>query len=135
MDIDFAFICDSAEIGSKIYALGIGFDTIHATQVPAKHPHFALVAQFRASAAEVGDKEIVISLIDADGANVIDPPITGTFNIPAPPAGATESIGRMLVGFDNVEFPRFSQYSIHVVVQGREEIRIPLRVAQPPGTA
>lgn len=134
MDIDFAFICDYAEVGNKINGLGIGFDVIYAQQVPAVHPHFHLVAQIRASIAEIGDKEITIRLIDADGADVI-PEIQGTFNIPAPPAGATESLGRLGVALNNIQFPRFTQYSLHVVVQGREMIRIPLRVAQPPTTA
>lgn len=130
MDIDFAFICDYAEIGNKINALGIGFDTIHVQQIP----HFYLVAQIRASVAEVGDKDIVISLIDADGADVI-PPISSTFNIPRPNPGATETLGRITAAFNNVEFPRFTQYSLHVVIQGREMIHIPLRVMQPPATA
>jgi len=134
MDIDFAFICDYGEIGNKINALGIGFDTIHAREVPATHPHFYLVAQIRASVAEVGDKAIEIRLIDADGQDVITP-LSGSFNIPRPAPGATESLGRILVALNNVEFPRFTQYSLHVVIQGREMVRIPLRVMQPPATA
>ena len=134
MDIDFSFICDYAELGTKINALGIGFDTIYAQQVPATHPHFYLVAQIRASIAEAGDKDIAIRLIDADGADV-GPPMSGTFNIPRPAPGATESLGRIIVAFNNVEFPRFTQYSLHVVIQGREMVRIPLRVMQPPATA
>jgi hypothetical protein len=73
-------------------------------------------------------------LIDADGADVI-PLITGTFNIPRPPPGSIESLGRILVSLDNVPFPRFIQYSLHVAIQGREMVRIPLRVIQPPATA
>ena len=134
MDIDFAFICDYAQVGAKVDALGIGFDVIHATQVPATHRHFSLIAQFRASSAESGDKDIVISLIDADGTDVI-PKITSTFNIPQAPAGATETLGKIHINFDDVAFLKFSQHSIHVVVQGVEMIRIPLRVAQPPATA
>lgn len=130
MDIDFAFICDYAEIGNKINALGIGFDTIHVQQIP----HFYLVAQIRASVAEVGDKQIEIRLIDADGVDVI-PPVSGSFNIPRSPPGATESLARIVIGFNNVQFPRFTQYSLHVVIQGREMVRIPLRVMQPPATA
>lgn len=134
MDIDFAFICDYAELGTKINALGIGFDTIYAREVPATHPHFYLVAQIRASVAEVGDKAIEIRLIDADGEDVI-PPMSGNFNIPRPPPATTESLGRIVVAFNNVPFPRFTQYSLHVVIQGREMVRIPLRVIQPPATA
>lgn len=134
MDVDFAFICDHAQDGAKVDALGIGFDTIHANQAPVFHRHFALVVQIRASIKEVGDKDISISLIDANGAEVI-PATEGTFHIRDPGPGATESIGRLVLDFDNLEFPRFSQYSIHVVIQGNELVRIPLRVAQHPGTA
>lgn len=134
MDLDFAFLCDYAEAGNKINALGIGFDTIYAQAVPATHPHFYLVAQLRASVVEAGDKEIEIRLIDADGSDVT-PPVKGTFNVPRPAPGTTESLGRLVVGFNNVSFPRFTEYSMHVVMQGREMIRIPLRIVQPPSTA
>ena len=30
MTVDFAFVCDYAEVGGKINAMGIGFDTIFA---------------------------------------------------------------------------------------------------------
>lgn len=133
MDVDFAFICDYAEPGNKLSALGIGFDTIFAPQVPCLHPNFHLVAQVRASVAEAGDKAIVIQLVDADGKDVV-PPLNGTLNVPPPPPGAIESTGRLVVGFAGVKFPKYSQYTLHVAVQGREMIRIPLRVAQPQTT-
>ncbi len=134
MDIDFAFICDYAEVGNKVNALGIGFDSIYAPEVPYTLPHMHLVAQARASVTEAGDKQITIRLIDADGLDVF-PEISGTFNVPRPPEGATESIGRIGVALNNVVFPRHSQYSLHVVIQGTEMVRIPLRVVQPPATA
>ena len=56
MHTDFAFVCDAAEATSKINALGIGFDTIYANQVPVRHPHFSIVLQLRSSAAEAGQK-------------------------------------------------------------------------------
>jgi len=133
LDVDFAFICDYADAGQKLSALGIGFDTIYANKVPATHPHFYLVAQIRASVAEAGDKEVAIRLIDADGNDVISG-MSGTMHIPEPGPGTTETLGRLVMAFNNVKFPKYSPYSIHVVIQGREMIRIPLRVAQPPST-
>lgn len=130
MDVDFAFICDHAEVGGKINALGIGFDTIYARQVPVIHPYFYLVAQLRASIAEVGEKDLAVSLIDADGKEVT-PEIKAKFNIPQPREGTTETIGRIRIGFNNVTFPRYSEYSIHAVIQGHEMIRISLRIAPP----
>ena len=67
MDQVFAFICDFADAsGGKINALGIGFDTIYAKEVPTTHPHFYLVLKLRADAAEAGDKDIRINLIVID---------------------------------------------------------------------
>ncbi|MBI2843892.1 MAG: hypothetical protein HYX78_10875 [Armatimonadetes bacterium] len=133
MDVDFAFICDYAEPGNKISALGIGFDTIYSPQVPCVHPSFHLVAQFRASIAEAGSKDIEIRLIDADGRDVI-PRFKGKLNVPQPPSGALDTVGKLVVGFAGVRFPDYGQYALHVVVQGNEKVRIPLRVAQPPAT-
>lgn len=129
MQVDFAFVCDYADASNKLNALGIGFDTIMAPQTPAKHQTFFLVMQIRANVVESGEKNLEIDLIDEDGKPVI-PPLKGRFNIPRPPSG-TESTGRIATRFDNVEFPKYGAYSLHIVVDGHEMVRIPLRVAQP----
>ena len=133
MDVDFSFICDHAEIVGKINALGIGFDTIYAAQVPTTHPYFYLVVQLRASITEAGQKEMEVRLIDADGKDVI-PPISGSFEVPRPSAG-TEAIARLAVLFQSVTFSNYGSYSVRLVIQGTEMVRIPLRVSPPPQTA
>ncbi len=130
MNIDFAFVCDYAEVGRKINALGIGFDTIFAPNAPAKHPSFFLVIQLRANVVEVGEKNIEVRLIDEDGKDII-PALRGKFNIPQPTIG-TESLGKIAMQFRNVEFPRYGSYSLHAVVEGHEMVRVPLKVSQPP---
>lgn len=132
MDVDFAFICDYAEVGPKINALGIGFDTIYAPTVPAVHRHLAVVAQLRAQVTEAGQHALSIRLIDSDGSDVL-PPINGDFEIPRPVAG-TESIGRVAVDLDGLNFPRYGMYSIRLVVDGRETVRLPFSVVSPPTT-
>lgn len=133
MEVDFAFICDYAELASKINALGIGFDTIYAPETPVTHPIFHLVVQLRAHLTESGQKPATIRLIDEDGNDVITP-MSGALDISVPPGG-TESVGRVNLGFQNVRFPGYGLYSLHVVVQGNEMVRIPLRVAPPPSMA
>ncbi len=133
MDIDFAFICDYADVSGKINALGIGFDTIYAREVPVKPRTFYLVAQLRMSVAEAGSKEVEFHLIDADGADVI-PPLKKKVEIPTP-AGAYETKGRLAMAFNNIEFPRYGVYSLHLVIQGSEMVRIPLRVAPHPSNS
>lgn len=130
VNIDFAFICDYAEATGKINAMGIGFDTIYAPVAPCKHPFFYLVAQLRASSLEAGEKELEVHLIDEDGKDVI-PPLKGKIAIPRPPVG-TESIARVAMQFNNVEFPRYGLYSLRAELEGREVISIPLRISAPP---
>ena len=132
MNTDFAFICDYAEVTVKINALGIGFDTIYAPKVPAKHPSFFLVIQLRASVVEAGEKTLEVHLIDEDG-NDIMPTLRGKFIIQKPISG-TESIGRIAMRFNNVEFPRYGSYSLHAVIEGQEMVRVPLKVSPPPQT-
>ena len=132
MEPVFAFICDYADAaGGKINALGIGFDTIYAQEVPTTHPHFYLVLKLRADAAEAGGKDIRINLIDADGNDVIEP-VTGVQVIPRP-KGSAETTANLVVGFSNVQFQKFGSHSLHVVIHGNTMARIPLRVAPSQG--
>jgi len=132
MNPDFYFICDYAEVTGKINALGIGFDTIYAPKIPCKHPHFFLVIQLRANVVEAGEKALEVRLIDEDGKDII-PIIRGKFSIPTPAVG-TESIGKIAMEFNNVEFPRYGSYSLHAVIEGHEMVRVPLKVSPPPQT-
>ncbi len=131
MQLDFAFLCDYADAGNKINALGIGFDTIFAKEAPAMHPLFFVVVQLRASAAEVGNQPFTLHLIDADGANVMDP-IQASLNIAPPPAGVRENIARLAIRLNNINFPKFSDYAVRVLIQGREVASLPIRVAKTP---
>lgn len=132
MDVDFAFLCDYAEVGNKIYALGIGFDTIMAPNVPATHPLLYVVVQFRAAVGEAGQKNLEVNLIDEDG-NAVVPPIRQQINVPSPTAGVN-SLGRLALAFRNVQFPKYGSYSIHVAIDNTQIQRLSLRVAPPPST-
>ncbi len=127
MEVDFAFICDYADAsGPKVNALGIGFDTIFSPTVPVKHPHFTFVAQLRASAAEVGTKDVAIRLIDADGRSLVN--IPGQVIVERPVQGVP-SIQKLAVNFQGVEFPRYGDYALHLVVGGIDLHRVRIRLA------
>lgn len=134
MELDFAFICDYADAGGKLSALGIGIDTIHAAGVPVTHPQFHFVSQLRYSVAEAGQKDIAIRLIDADGVT-IGTPIEASMPFPQPPQGNLEATGRIAVAFNNVTFPHFGAYAIHLLISGHEICRVALRIAEPPAAA
>ncbi len=130
MNIDFAFLCDYANVTNKVNALGIGFDAIYAKEVPARYPVFFLVIQMRAHKVECGEKDIKINLIDEDGQEIM-PTVNGKLRIP-PPVSGTESTGRLAINFNNIQFPRYCSYSLHAVIDGHEMVRIPFKVSPPP---
>ncbi|MFC1969580.1 DUF6941 family protein [Chloroflexota bacterium] len=130
MHVDYAFICDYAESKDKVNALGIGFSTIYAPQLPMKHPHFHVVVQLRFSRSEIGIKDFMALLIDADGVDVINP-LTGRLEVSQPSHGQLGNSFRINMGFNNVEFKEYGSYSIRVSVSGQEVVDIPLRVAEP----
>lgn len=130
MKLDFAFICDYAEVVNKINAMGIGFETIYAAKMPSTHRLFFVVAQFRVSVSEAGDKKLAVHLIDDNGHDVV-PPTQGNISIPRA-TDATESVGRLALEFGNVQFARYGSYSVRVAIDGVEMADIPFKVAPPP---
>lgn len=133
MNLDFAFICDYAEVSGKINALGIGFDTIYAPKVPAKHPLFFLVLQLRASPVESGEKNLKISLINGDGKDIM-PPLLGKIEV-RKPESSLENIHRIAVSIKDVEFPKYGNYSLRIAVDGSEMKNISIKMTPLPTTA
>ena len=130
MNIDFAFICDYANAAGKLSAVGIGFDTIFTPVVPYRHNHFSLVLQLRVNPEEAGQKNIRINLIDDDGVNMIKP-IDGSFGIPKS-EGPMPSIGRFVMEFGSVEFKKYGNYCVRVMIDDTEAASLYFRVAVPP---
>ena len=133
MDIDFAFVCDYANGTGKLNAMGLGFDTIYAPNVPFTHHAFFLVAKLRASVVEVGEKDIKIALIDADGKSII-PDLISKIQLQRH-EGLNESKANLVLQFGNVKFPDYGNYELKIVIDGEVKDSVSLRVAEPPGSA
>jgi hypothetical protein len=132
VNTDFAFICDYAEAGTKLNALGIGFDTLYARHVPVKHNHFSFVMQIRSTIVETGAKRLEVHIIDEDGKDIL-PPIMGSFNVQMK-ENTTQAVGRIVVEFGNMEFKQYGTYSVRAAVEGIEMASIDFRVVEPPST-
>ncbi len=131
MELAFAFLCDYADqTGGKLTAIGIGFDTIYARNVPATHQLFFAVAGFRFSQVEVGAKQLGVRIIDADGNNIV-PPLDTTINVPPPPPGYNTRTHRIALALHRVVFPNFGDYSVSWLLAGQEVARTPLKIAPP----
>jgi len=134
MQCDFAFICDYAEeAGGKLHAVGIGWDTIYAPNIPATHPMLGFVARLRGSAAEAGTKDVTIRLLDADGSDAF-PAQQHQVPFQLKPNSLLGNLN-IVMQLGGLEFKKYGAYAIHLVVQGNEMASVSFNVSQPPTTA
>lgn len=133
MEVDFAFMADSAEaVNGKLYVIGGAIDTIWGKQVPLIHPRLAFVLRLIFDVGEIGRKhKLEIQLMDEDGAVVTQ--VGGELEIPAKnpnlPKGWRQGFATVL-NFLNLKFLKFGNYSFNILVNNSSLKSIPLRVAQ-----
>lgn len=132
VEVAFAFLCDYADTsGPKLTVVGVGLDTIHATEVPAKHHLMYAVAGFTFTRAETqtGRKQVGIHMVDADGVPVM-PAIKLEMPVEAPLAGYNYRTQRIALALQGLTFPKFGDYSVSWLLDGIEVKTLPLKVAQ-----
>jgi hypothetical protein len=129
---EFAFLCDYAEKEGKIHAVGIGWDTLYAPELPHRHPMIAFVGRVSGTAAEKGPKDISIRLLDADGEDV-GPTIDQQLPFEVQP-GKLKGNLEVVVQFGGIEFKKYGTYAIHLVIQGNEMASVSFEVSPPPTT-
>lgn len=146
-----AFLCDSIEgVGGKLYAIGIGWNSIGAMQLPTRHPRigvglvihtpYTATNQPHEVLVQIEDQEgNAISLGDAtpgaDPRTIEDGKLVrlgGQFNVGRPPGLAVgdEQVVTFALQFDGVEFQVPGLYSVIVTVDGSQEARLPFRLLQ-----
>ena len=130
MEIEFAFLCDYAQQESKLNAIGIGWDTIMAPELPVRHTIMTFVSRLRGSMAETGVKDVAIRIIDADGQDVI-PPVQQQmqFNVQAP---ALFGFLNVVIQLGGLELRTYGAYAIHLLLSGNELARVAFQVVPPP---
>ena len=130
MEIEFAFLCDYAQQESKLNAIGIGWDTIMAPELPVRHTIMTFVARLRGSITEVGVKDIAVRIIDADGQDVI-PPVQQQmqFNVQPP---SLFGFLNVVIQLGGLEFQKYGAYAIHLLLSGNELARVGFQLMQPP---
>jgi hypothetical protein len=130
MDIEFAFLCDYAQQESKLNAIGIGWDTIMAPELPVRHTIMTFVARLRGSITEAGVKDVTIRIIDADGQDVIPPVLQQMpFNVQQP---ALYGFLNVVIQLGGLEFQKYGAYAIHLLLSDNELARVAFQVVQPP---
>ena len=134
MNVEYAFLCDYADPGAKLTAVGIGIDSIYAPSVPAQRPQLFAVLCLRFTLNETRrSKAFEMFLQDADGQNVI-PPIAVTAEVPSPGAGMTHRTHRLVHGMYGLSFQKFGDYQVSWVMDGTEVHTVHFRVIQRPAS-
>ena len=126
MECDFAFLCDFAEQDRKLHAVGIGWETIQATNLPHRQPNMGIVARLRGSVAESGTKDVSVRLIDADGEDVIN---AIHQQLKFEPRGLEGHVN-LVVQLTNVQFKSYGAYAVYVTVGGEQKARLSFNVME-----
>lgn len=132
MECDFIFLCDYAARDRKLHAVGIGWDSLYAANLPFRHSVMCLVARLSGSIAENGTKDITLRLLDADGADVV-PAMNQqvAFEVKSP---RLVGILQLVFQMGNIEFQKHGAYALHLLLQGNEIGRVSFNVLEPPTT-
>lgn len=133
MEVDFAFLSDSAQVvQGKLYVVGGAFDTIWTPKLPVKHPHLSFAMRLLFSPAELGRvHNLEINLIDEDGKSIakVGGPLKVGGKSPNLPKGLKKSFLTVL-DFWNLEFGSYGNYCFEIVVNNSSLKPVPLRIAQ-----
>ncbi len=128
MNVEYAFLCDYAEAGNKLTAVGIGIDSIYAEALPASHSQLFAVLALKFTPNETQRaRAFEMHLQDAD-ANDLIPPITGSLEIPAPAKGMAYRTSRIVNGLYGLPFQKYGDYQVSWLIDGIEVHAIHFRV-------
>ena len=126
MELQVVTLCDSAsDYNGKLCVLG-AFDTIFAQSLPVIHPQCAIALRLCFRPEDEKKTKLRISLINADGVDVI-PPFEPVIEIGIPPE-AVFVTRNLVMNLQRLSFQEEGEYSVDV--RAGEEIlqRVPLRV-------
>ncbi len=140
-----AFLADSAEVvNGKIYALGMGWNTIFVRQFPAVHRRLAIAATVHVpfTATNVSH-HLEVRLLTEDGAEYpvgVRPDAEGkpvpvramggdfTLGRPAHLVDGDEQVACFAFTFDAMRFDAARKFSWSVSIDGDEVAQVPMRV-------
>ena len=134
MEVDFALLCDGANVSSegKLNILGT-FDRINASTFPTVHPMMQLVLRLSASVAEAGmSRELVVHALNEDGERIGG--MQGTVEVPERTKPGRRVGIQLLLPLRNTLFPKPGEHAFHILIGQDEKAVVPLSVVQSSST-
>jgi hypothetical protein len=127
MNVEAFLLCDAAtDSNGKLNVLG-AFDSFFLTEVPAVHPHCAVVLRLRMERAEAGEHTITLHLIDEDGKHVMQP-LEGRLRVLA--TQSTTATSNLILNMQGLKLTRFGEMAFHLQIDGRPVGSLPLYIRQ-----
>ncbi len=125
MNIEAFLLCDAAtDSQGKLNVLG-AFDSFFVNEVPAAHPHCAVVLRLRVDRTEQGEHAITLHLIDEDGQHVMQP-LEGRLRVQVVPNQTATS--NLILNLQGLKLPRFGELAFHLSVDGKPAGSLPLYI-------
>ena len=130
MELKFALLADHVTVTADGKLVLIGdFDILRSAREPVRYGPLFLVARFEARVSEGSQHMLRIGLFDEDGRPTM--PMSPDLAVPFTPTGPGYPLrGQVIIHFPVVEFPRFGDYEFHILLDGRLEARVPVRVVR-----
>lgn len=129
MQLEAFILCDAAtDNHGKLNVLG-AFDSVWATQLPVGLPHCSVALRLRFENSEVGAHPFRITAIDQDGQE-IGIKIDGSIDVRAAHGTSSQAIN-LVVGLINAKFPRYGEFHLDLVIDGKLSARLPVFVRPP----
>lgn len=130
MRVDLAVLADYATTTAdgKLIIVGV-FDTISVKQFPAVHPSMSLALRVCTGPEDAGEHTLTVRLVDPDG-HEIAPTLEAGFTVDFPPESDDQGALQLVMGLGNVEFKSEGPYAVDILVDGRYEDSVSLRVTQ-----
>jgi len=132
MRVDLAVLADYATTtqDQKLVVVGV-FDTIIVTELPAAHRSLHLALRVCFGPADSGPHTLVVRLVDPDGHEVI-PALQADFSADVPEDPDAEDALQMVLEIGNVPFAIAGPHAVDILVDGRYEETVPLRIKKLP---
>lgn len=130
MELEFALVADAANI-SREGKLNIAgeFNTISGPRTPVSWPRMTFVARLNAHVAEGSAHTALLVINDADGNELLRSP---DFPLEFTPSGPGRPLrAGIVVDLVGTRFPKYGDYEINLLVDGRHMGSAPIYVSRP----
>jgi len=130
MQVEIFSLCDAATCDSgKVNILG-AFDSVFVKEIPAVHPHCAIVLRVRFDYLQGRDHEVTVNFINADGRDVM-PPAKGKMHINFPENQRSVS-HNLILNIQGLKLNELGEHAVELTIDGKHEGSLPLFVKKIP---